>query len=486
MQNFDGIMAGNQYPCLQMKSKIILVLLLLIVQVVAAESQNPIRVIHTDIKNAEIAINSIRIDGVAKDKVGIELDITNSGELGELHSSAIANSFDGVFRSYSHSGSIIVPKGKNIKLQTRVLRPAITEKSRTDEIQVWLFPLNNPLAQAVLRVKVELPINWEDVQNQKPENGMPKGSVLEKSVERETLHYFAFGENINEENHQAVDALLTKLNQTREVGESGEWLIRQYQAVIRLAFGNTNNAPLRNLVERWRLESPQSVGAAIAEANYLRSMAWRIRGGPSNKQVSPLAMRLFKEKMQQAQQVMTDSKSYGMNNPLWHQNYLLIASENSTDELLLTKAFQEAIELFPGYRGLYTQRAIHFALKSGMENWEKVDEVVSLAVMNTEKSEGRSSYAAIYSAIDESVALEFDLFKDSLATWPKMKQGLQDLTRLHPSRWTTNKYAQYACAANDSTEFTKAWDRMGDRLTPQFWRNNYSADICTKRFFKAA
>ena len=78
---------------------------------------------------------------------------------------------------------------------------------------------------------------------------------------------------------------------------------------------------------------------------------------------------------------------------------------------------------------------------------------------------------------------EFNLFRDSLATWPEMKRGFEDIIRRSPhSAWNINNFAAFACMAGDKQTFQSLRFRIGKTIMPDAWPSNYSLDLCEHKF----
>jgi len=78
---------------------------------------------------------------------------------------------------------------------------------------------------------------------------------------------------------------------------------------------------------------------------------------------------------------------------------------------------------------------------------------------------------------------KFNLFKDTYASWPRMKKGFEDLMHLYPhSKWNLNMFASFACQAGDKKTFQEVRFRIGKSVVPEAWRSNYSLDLCEHQF----
>jgi hypothetical protein len=119
-----------------------------------------------------------------------------------------------------------------------------------------------------------------------------------------------------------------------------------------------------------------------------------------------------------------------------------------------------------------------------MANWGKVDEVISQAVSNTAAMDGSGNYALLYAQLNGLQKSEFDLFHDSLVSWPKMRASFEELVRRYPSADNLNAFAAFACHADDRSTFLNIRPQIIDRILPYRWPGNYSYDLCDHKFMQ--
>jgi hypothetical protein len=93
-----------------------------------------------------------------------------------------------------------------------------------------------------------------------------------------------------------------------------------------------------------------------------------------------------------------------------------------------------------------------------------------------------SLYARVYWHVTNDEPLEFELFRDSPATWPRMKAGFEGLMNRYPkSKWNLNAYAYLACHANDALTYGVLRARIGQDVIQAAWASNYSTEVCDER-----
>jgi hypothetical protein len=147
------------------------------------------------------------------------------------------------------------------------------------------------------------------------------------------------------------------------------------------------------------------------------------------------------------------------------------------------KLFAEGIHRHPHFQSLYLGMANYWSpVHDGKPDWAKVDEVIGNAVALTAITDGISNYARLYKRVNDHQKLEFDLFQDSLASWPKMRDSFDELIKRYPSTENINEFASYACQAEDKVTYLRLRVQMKDHILSHMWRNNYSPDMCDHKF----
>ena len=121
-------------------------------------------------------------------------------------------------------------------------------------------------------------------------------------------------------------------------------------------------------------------------------------------------------------------------------------------------------------------------MTGGKLTGQKFDDVIGNAVALTTVTDGISNYARLYKRIDSRQRLEFDLFQNSLASWPRLRDSFDELIKRYPSSDNINEFASYACQAEDKDTYLRLRAQMKDHILPYRWRNNYSPDMCDHKF----
>lgn len=426
---------------------------------------------------AGISINSFEVVSASDNEILIEVDFTNDGSMGPMVALGAAV-LKGRLLPPSRYDRSPIPIGEHVKALLTVGRPLGEGAQQTDLLRVIMLAGSGP---PVVERNFEYSYSWKESESPSPRlvgvfiPSLPRGSKALPDLRK-------INEGFERRNFAALDSIFKKLNSSENLDSDGRWMLSWYQYFLETQF-NDKNFDCKELIREWRVFNRKSPGAAIAEAMLLRKSAWNIRGNTADKKVDKFAVKFFKERLKESERTLIASRRYASNNPIWYQTYLAVASELGKDDRFLERLFAEGVRKYPTYLDLYVEMAKHWSPTYGSANWKKVDSIVELAVANTTAISGTSNYAVIYVGITDRQLIGFEPFRDSLASWPKMRAGFEEHIKLNPTDVVfKNEFASYACRADDKETFLKAWAQLGKDLIREAWHSNYSPDLCEKRF----
>jgi len=265
----------------------------------------------------------------------------------------------------------------------------------------------------------------------------------------------------------------------------GRPMLTAYVAALEDNFAYTLDwDAIHERIQRWRSKNPYAPAAAITEALYWKLYAWSARGEGSASGVTPDGWKLFDERLRKAQAVLEESRSFASDNPLWGLTYIEVGTGLNWPKEQLLRQLAESVAKEPAFSSLYVTTAYYLTPQWG-GGWDLVDQIVRGAVRNTEATEGWSLYARIYMSLD-SCCNDLDLFRDTPANWQDMKRGFEDMVRLYPhSAWNMNRFAAYACVADDKDAYVSLRFKLGKLIMPTAWPYNHSFDLCEHKFAPA-
>ena len=421
-----------------------------------------------------VSIDSFRVLITTADYVDIELVGSNDDSMDELWMGVIAKSKDGTVRPTGFR-PYLIPADKPFKITSRVPRPYGLGAQKTDVLMVMIYPRGKDVIQ---RHKFD----WRHVWPKKAAN--PDSKAEEFKNLSTAKPWLILLENLTEEEFSALDNVINKWNNPGERDKNGEWKLDSFRSIF-VNFATKRRSWKNDIkrIQKWRKFNPTSAGAAIAESKYWVSYAKNIRG--SDTQTDPVALRVFGERMQRAEQALKDSKDYGADNPLWYEAYLDVAVTLRRDHEFIEALYKEAIHRHPHFQPLYLKMAAYWAPRSGNQaDWHKADEVIRQATENTAAINGEINYAMLYVQLSEMQFKENLMFDAGILSWNRMRNAFEEWVKHYPSMDNLNRFAAFACRANDKKAFFNIRPRIINRILPGRWLDAYSYDLCNQRFMQ--
>jgi hypothetical protein len=227
---------------------------------------------------------------------------------------------------------------------------------------------------------------------------------------------------------------------------------------------------------------PGKAFVALAEAEYWVNYAQSARGGGFASSVTPYGWQLFKERLEKAEKVLNDSRSYAAQMPGWYDDMITVQSALDDPAEERDKTFLEGARKFKIYYPIYFTM-LNFLTPKWGGSWDAVDKLVEWSVDNTKETEGNSMYARLYWSASVDFPPGSRFFKETHVSWPKMKQGFEDLMARHPkSKWNLNNFARFACLANDQSTFLALRNQMGKAVMLPAWSSKALLERCETKF----
>ncbi len=280
-----------------------------------------------------------------------------------------------------------------------------------------------------------------------------------------------------------LDRLFDDWNDPKERRADGRWKIGAFVPAMSMQFAHVSSWESGyQRIRSWREKSPTSRAAAIAEAIYWISYAGDARGSGYADTVTAEGWKLYGERLAKAESTLLESAPYAASSPLWDLEYLTVGNLMSWPLPKRMAAFKAAYDKENSYSGIFTDMVPYLQPKWG-GSWKLVDDFIKTSVDMTKGREGLSMYARMYLMLDGCECGGFNLLRDTRATWPDLKSSFDDLVRLYPhSGWWANRYAVYACKADDKEAFQKMRFLLGKAIITAAWPGNYSLDLCEHKF----
>lgn len=248
---------------------------------------------------------------------------------------------------------------------------------------------------------------------------------------------------------------------SKEVFGNGSWKISQfYQAFERK---NRDAQGLWNVTEdalqAWQKAFPNSVTARIAHADFLVDYAWHARGTGYANTVTPEGWRLMEERLSQANKVLVEAGKLPEKDPVLYLVALQVALGAGLDKAGYDKLMEEAHALEPTFWGYDASRAYSLLPRwhGAKGDWE------AFAAKAAARPDGLGAevYARIVMRL---VDFHENIFRESKASWPKTKEGIEILKKKYPDSVEILSYgALLATSAYDNATAKAYFEELGDR-----------------------
>lgn len=221
------------------------------------------------------------------------------------------------------------------------------------------------------------------------------------------------------------------------------------------------------LTGQWADRNPQSVLAQLLHAHALKAHAWVHRGGGYANSVAPADWAQFRQFLAQAQAQLLRAQALAAHDSSWNRLMLGVGLGLEWDRARMMALFNDGIARNPDDDGLYI-----LTLDALLPKWggdlATVDRFIADAVRKTRAQRGLEMYALLYAEVSYQEASQ-SLFTGTRASWPSMKAGFEDLLRRYPHVDHRNKFAYFACMADDRPTLQQQLDLIGDAFVGGFW-----------------
>lgn len=250
-----------------------------------------------------------------------------------------------------------------------------------------------------------------------------------------------------------------------------EGLWKSYFYVAGLAPGNKVSeeefAAWFKIMEAWAVAYPQSTLRRVALADGWTDYAWKARGTGYADTVTPEGWEKYGERIKRARAVLEEVKDARDRIPEWYTTMQTVALAQSWNETEYDKLFKAAVGMEPTYYLFYFDKALYLLPRWHGESGQ-LEAFAEHAARVHDSTEGMTVYTRIAWSKAEFYK---DLFAETKFTWPKMKQGFEDMMRTYPnSAWNLNNFAKFAYQAQDRVTLRGLLVRIGDDPDLAVWK----------------
>jgi hypothetical protein len=233
-----------------------------------------------------------------------------------------------------------------------------------------------------------------------------------------------------------------------------------------------------SLLAKWRREFPLSDGPDLIEALLFQTWAWQARGHGYAKDVSPQAWAEYGQRIEMANAALTDAADRSQQSPAYYPLAISLGVDQSRDREDLQRYVDFSLQDFPEYYPPH-RAMLRALLPKWGGSYAEIDDYVEHVQEKMPAERRREMYARLYTTLAGIEGDEVDLFVETIAKWPKVKEGYEDILDRYPdSDWLRNMYAGMACRAKDAETYRAIMSELGDRVLPEAWRGKYSVEMC--------
>jgi tetratricopeptide (TPR) repeat protein len=235
--------------------------------------------------------------------------------------------------------------------------------------------------------------------------------------------------SLADRNFADLDAYAEKLISEATITPSGHWTVDLY-------FEGLNSLEPQEFkpvwekridtLKDWQKANPQSAAAPVALANCLTSYAWKARGTGWADSVTEEGWRLFRDRLQQASEVLTQTKR---KIPCWYRADQVVALGQGWDRSKYDALVEECRKQYPTYyTPIYSKAYFILPKWHGDEG-----EVGKYAAQEASAVTGADGGDVLYARIAWSLVNNTPPVLKSNMSWPRIKSGFQTLKKRFPT-----------------------------------------------------
>jgi hypothetical protein len=213
--------------------------------------------------------------------------------------------------------------------------------------------------------------------------------------------------------------------------------------------------------KKWIAAYPDSAAARVFLANVYTAYADYVRGSGFANTVSDAQWKLFRERGNQAKETLLAAATLQEKDAHWYTVMQMVAFQEGWDKTEARDLLDQAVAFQPGYYHFYRQYAQYL-----QPQWYgETGDIQSFAEEISSKLPEPDS-SIVYFQIISSLSCYCRQHTDALphASWPKIKQGYINLTRLYGnSNLTANRFSEMAFIFGDQNAALDAFSVITTR-----------------------
>ncbi|HEY4000987.1 MAG TPA: hypothetical protein VGO93_19115 [Candidatus Xenobia bacterium] len=271
----------------------------------------------------------------------------------------------------------------------------------------------------------------------------------------------------------ALEALANDWRTSRARFPSGNSKLHAFYLVVAEVKGRDEAswAAVRQFNEDWIAAVPDSATARIAAANFYMNWAFHARGGGFANTVSDDGWRLYRERLAAGMKVLQDGARHGADHDPAYLASLIDYGNNLDDGIDVDKQhWLQCVAVDPEYWSAY--QTLAFAM---LPRWHgQAGDGAALAdeAVRRTPALGQTAYARIAMSLGQY--RNVGLYTTERFSWPRVKQGFDDMLKRHPKSATLYYQAALAGQVAGDKAYTAA---MVNRCGTHGWGGIESARL---------
>lgn len=279
---------------------------------------------------------------------------------------------------------------------------------------------------------------------------------------------------LSRQRYDDLDELAGGLRSSKARFESGLWKLESfYDGLTQIRQPRAGDDDWQRrlaAIQAWHDQRPRSVTAAVALGETLIGYAWYARRGDVAQRTPEEDMRLFEQRLEQAQQVLQDADQLTDKCPELYADMQLVDLALGDDPERNDALFQKAIRFEPSYYKPYVLRAQYLLpfWHGRPGDWSAFAQGVSSA-----GERNKELYARIVVALMQLFRWNLPaLAKTAPVSWPLLRESFLAIEKAYPDgRQNLNQLAWFACQFGDKDTAKAAFAKLGDGYDKDLWRS---------------
>jgi hypothetical protein len=273
----------------------------------------------------------------------------------------------------------------------------------------------------------------------------------------------------NEEKFAQLERIASDARRQESRFLGGAWKIHSFYGAIATPGALTApdaawNAHIERL-RRWIAAIPDSSTPRISLAESYLRFAWKARGNGSGDKVTDEAWKLFRERVQQARDVLEEAKSVATSDPQWYQALQVVALAQGWDKKQAEQLLADATSASPNYYYFYDAYANYLLPK-----WYGKPGDSEMFAQTIADRIGGSEGDFIYFQLALSLNCCRARAQAPTIAWDRVKRGFASLEQLYGSTNYDRNAVAYMAVRQEDREFAQQlFTRIGGNWDERVW-----------------